>query len=777
MNGRVATAALLAALLPASRARAAGEAGQLLRLEKLLDKVGEQTRFVANEYGQRGEPPEAEQVRKRYSDAQIQYLLGDYSTAAALLGDVVENPFFAQDPAYPDAVFFLADSLYRTADYFEARRYYRLIFDKRQPRAGEALLKLIDISDKVNDYSGIDEYFNYLRSNNQSLKPEMAYVYAKWVARRPDLDDTMRVQRAMESFAVIPRDSGFGMQALYFTGVLQVQKGDLGAALATFVAVAKDLSARDGKNISEKNAKVRDLANLAIGRLYFEQGKWPEAVDRYQEVGRESEYYNDALFEISATFLKMGSYQKALDATELLILLSEDSSIAPEAKVLEGNLYLKLARYDEAKEVFENVVATYGPVRDQINALLTKRADPVAYFNDLLEKGEKSLDVTMLLPQMARKYVTGKDVASALHIVHELDASKHGAEEGLQIADKLIAAVGQGQLDIFPALQEGNARAVEVDNSLADLEAQFVALHTTLVGGKVTPDVQRDLELARGQRKALDDRFQELPKNEAATAARKARLLKTIGELETAVFKLEYALKSMQAQLTGDEVWLTESLATLDATAVSDFRSRITHERELVTALEGERQDIVRELAAGRAQAGAEAAGGRAEEKLRDDYRAAVSREKSAGERVQAQLTGDDRMLASRLDGDMGNIANLRSQVQEVRSKLREKARARAETFRQKVLTEQIALKQFQEQVTSRENDTRKLVGQVALESFARVDRRFYDFVLSGDVGLIDVAWARKSERSERIKNLGMQKEGAVRQLKEDFKEVRMDIE
>ncbi len=769
------TGLLLVVVLAWTGARAEEDESPLAPMEQRLQKIGEQVKFVAAQYGNVADPSAIDQAKRHYSDAQTQYLLGDFSTAAALLFDVVEVKDFEKDPDYEDAVYFLADSLYKTADYLEARRYYRAILDKKIVKyTGEALIKLVEISGQLNDYTGIDTYFASLKG--QAVTPEMEYVYAKWLARRTDVADADRITKGMTAFASIAKDSSFGPQATYFTGILQMEKGDLEGARKLFTELAADLKGK-AKDAADPVSKIADTAILSSARILFEQGKYEDAVEVYQSIDRDSDAYVEALYETSSAYLKMGQFDKALESTEILLVLAEETEIAPEAKVLEGNLYLKLNRPDKAREAFESVVEQYSPIRDEIERLVTKRADPVRYFNDLIARGQKSLDITLLLPPSARRYVSGKDVASALNVVHELETSRKGTEASMQIAESLLAAVGEGKIDIFPTLQEGDARAVEADNALTDLEKDFVQMHTSVVFGKITPDAQGEQDQAREDRAALDSRFADLPKNQAQTQERKSKLLGSIGQLELDLFKMDFEVKSMESQLNGDEVYLSEEEAYGDADIIAKYREQVAEERGNVAELAGARKALLVRLSAERVISGAEASGSVADEDLRLAYRAALEREQAANSKVQSQLEGDDLATVQRIDVSMKTIGEQRGVVLGVRKALADKAAGRNAVFRHAVIAEQEQLRLMQDRVSKQEDDTRVLVGQVAIESFDRVGRRFHDFVLAGDVGLVDMAWARKAEKSDAIKTLALDKEKRVHDLKGDFKEVMQENE
>ena len=66
---------------------------------------------------------------------------------------------------------------------------------------------------------------------------------------------------------------------------------------------------------------------------------------------------------------------------------------------------------------------------------------------------------------------------------------------------------------------------------------------------------------------------------------------------------------------------------------------------------------------------------------------------------------------------------------------------------------------------------------RIAFDSFRRVRQQFYDLVLKADVGVVDVAFTRKQDKTEDIQKLSQQKDRELKALDEEFKEVLKDVD
>src|SRR5215475_10932798 len=66
--------------------------------------------------------PGPQLAENRLIDAQVLYELKNYEAASIILFDVVEK--FPNSQAYPEALFYLADSLYLKRDFLSSRRLF-----------------------------------------------------------------------------------------------------------------------------------------------------------------------------------------------------------------------------------------------------------------------------------------------------------------------------------------------------------------------------------------------------------------------------------------------------------------------------------------------------------------------------------------------------------------------------------------------------------------------------------------------------------------------------
>lgn len=752
-------------------------AEQTGQVEAQIKAAEDNLRVVEAEYTSRTEPTQDEAIQRRFSEGEIQFLLGDFPGASVLFYDLITNPRFKANSKYPDALFFLSDALYQQQNYLGARLYLRELLGLSSAHYKAALARYLEIAGRLNEFAGIDGYIAQARGPSGELPPEIAYVYGKWFFRRNDLPKEERLRLATEVFTPLATDRGnrFRLQSAYFLAVADVQAGDLPAAVEKFRRIAAE-PAEAGRE-----SKVKELANLSMGRLLYELGKYDEAIDRYQEIPRESEYFLDSLYEIAWSQVKKGEFERAKNAADILLLVSPESTVAPEAQILQAHLLLKLHRYGEASDTYNQVISSYAPVRDDLNALLTVNKDPVAYFDNLLARNDRNLDVNSLLPPVAIKWATTQqEVANAVRMMSNLEAGRHGVGESEEIAARILKALEQRGLETFPALQEGYIRADAVDSALTRAEAALVRIEGQLVQDRLTAEQQRELERFRVEDADLRKRFESMPATLKEVDERKRRMRDRVDELDAEAFKLGYEVQSMFASIAALGKWLDDSrseqrnAATLHSEEEKAFVERVNQESTTLKALQSQLEHLRQDLSDEKAFADATIAG---EDVIRSRFQKELDQQHAVIAQAALGLPAEPAQLMARMQEVRTRAAGLRERAAAAKAYLRAQVTKRGRQIRDQVTAEQALLSSYGSDVKGVSGEARNLVGRIAFDSFKRVRQQFYELVLKADVGLVDVAFTRKQDKTSEIQKISAQKDRELRVLDTEFKEVLRDVD
>jgi TolA-binding protein len=750
-------------------------AGTSARLEQVgaqLRNAAENLGVVETEYSGRADPSPLAALDRRFSDGEIQYLLGDWATASVLFYDLVSDRAFEASPRRPDALWYLADSLYQQGNLASARLYLRELLTLDSSHYREALSRYLDVTARLNDWGDLEPYLARARGPDGKLPPEVGYVYAKWLMRRSDLPAQQRRQRAEEAFGQLTGEGNrFRLASLYFLGVLRVQAEDWNGAAQRFGEVVAS------KPADERDQRIIELGQLSLGRVLVEQGKYNEAADRYQNIREDSPNFPESLYEMAWAKVRAEDWVGARNATDILLLVDPDSPLAPEAQILQGHLLLKLKRYKEATDTYQGVITTYAPVRDEIDGMLAAHKDPVTYFDNLLARNENSLDVNTLLPPLAIKWAsTQDDVAEAMRVVNNLEGGRKGVGEGQVIAERIIRALDERGAEAFPALQEGTVRAEAVANQLASAEASLNDAETEALQPVLSADEKVELGRIAGDQAGARAKLAALPTSGPDILSRRKRMQARVDTVDKEVFRLGYELQSMNAMLVATQKWVVDTRRERHNTPEDEkfFQENLASEQRAIRALEDQVQQLRGDIQSQRGLVDTTVSG---EDALRAELSAASARTAGILAGAEPRASGEGGQFVARAHDLRTQISTLRDRTAAARSALSERVKRKGDEVRAKVVAERKLLDGYGRDVRTVSGEARQLVGRMAYDSFRRVRHQFYDLVLKADVGVVDTAFTRKQAQTAGIQRVASQKDEELRTLDEEFQPILKDVD
>jgi len=434
----------------------------------------------------------------------------------------------------------------------------------------------------------------------------------------------------------------------------------------------------------------------------------------------------------------------------------------------------------EATRAYDQVVDTYAPVRDELDAILATREDPVRYFDELIGRQGGAFDVASVLPPVAVRWATSSaEVSAAVDLVRSVGGARRDVQDGRDLADRLDALLRRGGgLDAFPRLLGAYARAQAVENAAARAEGAWAAAAAAAAERGAAPERRGELARAREARAALEARFDRLPRTAEAVEARRARLHGRVDEASGAAFRLTYLLDGNRAAIAGIEAWLDRHRndVGVEVEARQELAEELRRHRGVLDGYEAELAAIRQDLAKVR-----DAAGGvdamQEEGRLRAEYLAAVDREGAAAEAVAAARSPDARALLAALPAARERLAALRARAREVEVRVAAEAARRAAAVQARVDVERGDLVAHGAALDGVQGEARDVLGRIAVRSVADVRAAFYRLVLKADLGIVDVAWSRKRQRLEKIQALAVQKDAEVEQLDREYRALLKEVE
>lgn len=737
-------------------------------------------------------------VEERLTDGQLFYQLQDYIHAAIIFTDVVDN--HQDHAAYPDALFLLADSLFRAGDYFGARSQFRLVIDhasesRFRPYTQRALGRLIEIAIHTRDFEGIEEVFAELsRLPPAEIEATTTYFRAKYLYSRavpteeilardpgthvgsgsasgigggvtttgetlpPVVIDTELLEQARQGFAAVAEGSPYYPQALYFIGVIYTVREQYPQAIEAFARVLRTEATTD------EHRAVAEMAHLALGRLYYETDQLEQAIEAYQAIPRTSPRFDIALFEVAWVYIRLGDSVRAERALEVLTVAAPESRYIPDGKLLRGNLLLRNGRLDEAYEVFREVAAEFGPVRRELDEMIADHsADPVGYFRALVRDNMETFDVGAFLPPLAQRWAEIEgDMGRAMTVLEDLAEARRMVRDTQNLVARLEAALATPNIVvIFGDLRDYGERNIALRNRVAQLRAQLIGIEARSGRGGA------ELEGVRNRRREIERELDSAPTSEDDFIEMDAEVIGRVRRLEREIARMETELYGMDAIITAAEHYLdTRPEGEGDPSGVAAVREELERQRQQVVAYRAEIETLRIEVSTARLQVGVGDDRYQRHDELRAEHARLVEREHELG-------GGSD----SRTDALFRRLGTIDRMLDAHDGRLEETARARAAGTLAEVREEAVLVDGYRVSLTELENEAEEVVGAVAYMNFRAVQQRFYDLVLRADVGRVDVAWARREEHRMRVEMLTRDRSREIQALDDEFAEIMDETE
>ena len=709
----------------------------------------------------------SERAARKFASGETQYLLGDWGHAALLMGEALDDPGFRAGPQGGTATFYLGDALRHAGSCGAARPYLSAYLQSGEAdRRGEALTAALECAVRLGHAAEFqpllaeaDRYFQ------GQLSPELRYLSARVIRARTDLSPDDQYRQADAAFAAVGEP--FTHQAVYYQAVMRVERNDLAGASERFAACA-GMQAKD-----VRQREVQDLCRLGLARVRTEAGDLAGAVAAYVQVPIDSPYFDEALYEAAYVQGREGQLDPALHATETLLELAPDSPLASRSMLLQGQLFLQQGKYEAANQAYQGVIQEYGPVRDELDGILTQQEDPVRYFADLLSHGGKPSEVVSVIPAPAlRAGLARPELARASELMQDLDAEARDVEQNRGRSERIAAVLSRGAgVDAFPRLREGYAGVQAVENGVAVLQGQAATAAVDAAEGALEPGARTELANVHAERVVLEARLDAMPRTAEAVRARLDRWQARIDGLDRDAFALGYAVDGARAAIAGIEAWLAGHRGELQGQREQreSFAAEVRKHREVVAAYEDELKKLRQEIALARdAAAGSDTLDDEA--RLRDQYLSLLARERTLLDGARGRLSAADEKRLERAWAAADRLGQLSGRARELSDWIASEARRRADGLRAQLAAEQAVQAQEAAALRTVQVEARGAIGQLAYRSFSEVRRDFYQLVLRADVGLNDVVWTRKKDRLDGIQKLSIQEANELKALDKRYR-------
>jgi tetratricopeptide (TPR) repeat protein len=729
-----------------------------------LDTMGQRLNLLRTTHIVPSQVEPAYFTESRLADGRMLFLLEDYVRASIVFLDLVQRTANPSGRAYEEARWYLAEALFLSRNLVAARGYFSEIAeDRSDPRNQEAAGRLLEIAFMTRHYEGLEDLYDQLRGVRRSdILPRVQYIRGKTRYFQGNF------AAAVTEFQDVPREASEYIQAQYFLGVSFARLDDMPSAISAFAGIL--VAAPDSPN--PEAGEIADMANLALGRVYYEQRAHDLALRAYQAVSRTCTQYDRALYEMTWVYMRLNAYQNALRTLEILILAVPESRFLPHAQLLRGDLLMRMSQYTDAMVIFDATVEEFGPLAEQLSSIIRRDSDPNTYFDALVDSASASL----MLPSIAREWVEEDEtMRRALALIGDLEFQESEVAESREIIAEINAVLNSSsRVDVFPELRSGFGEALAIQGELLSLSYRAVDAEAAVVLPNASADERSTYEALRRDRRGLGSQLEAMPQTVEEMTRAEEGVEGIIAELETSIFRAGYEVQTQRAQVAAIRLQLQDDVTTGQRTP-AEARILTILIDEFAVELEAleERRDLLRlELEAARLSTGLASVAAGSQENLAGQFRGALAREIQFLAELHHAVPSNNRGLLDEIARIRRQLSDTDREVSGLVAEIYAIVDERTFDIRTQVDIEQASLTRYDRLLLEYGQQGERVAGEVAFEQFIVVQDQFNRLILRADVGIIDVAWREKEDRSGRIDMLFGERNDQLEFLDAEFREV-----
>jgi hypothetical protein len=146
-----------------------------------------------------------------------------------------------------------------------------------------------------------------------------------------------------------------------------------------------------------------------------------------------------------------------------------------------------------------------------------------------------------------------------------------------------------------------------------------------------------------------------------------------------------------------------------------------------------------------------------------------MKREQDVYQRGRERLSGGDQRSMDVVYGILSRVDVIQTHLVDFDGKVDATADRRLAVIKQNISAEKAELAEVTGKLGGVLSESQNVGGGLATAMLGRVTERFYDVVVQSDVGLVDVSWGLKDQKSTNLSKLINQQKLELKSVDEDF--------
>jgi outer membrane protein assembly factor BamD (BamD/ComL family) len=382
----------------------------------------------APEGGDQSAAPQDGPPSEAMANALRLYQQERYQESCVQFQRVVENETGDAPAQIQKAQFHLGKCLYHLRFYQSALAVFDEIVDHQGGRhlyfgstlqwlaqLASQLPEPADIIRRVGRYSP-DQLSQFTNAESRDLYNHLLYLLGR--AKYNDGN----FEEAVNLFGQVQRNSTWYVQARFFMGISHVRNHRAQPAIDSFTNIQDAIN--EGVRGVEDVGRMNDLAWLERARLYYSTRHYDSAVEAWNRVDVDSEYWLDALFEESWAYYLQQDYARALGNIHTLNSPYFSGAFYPESLVLKSVIFFSNCHYDDAETVISQFNERYGDLRPELQRYLQQYSDNNAFFRFLKDVRSGSASLPNRLRPIVQSALSDRTLLRNIEYVNVLESEE-----------------------------------------------------------------------------------------------------------------------------------------------------------------------------------------------------------------------------------------------------------------------------------------------------------------------------------------------------------------
>jgi chromosome segregation ATPase len=293
----------------------------------------------------------------------------------------------------------------------------------------------------------------------------------------------------------------------------------------------------------------------------------------------------------------------------------------------------------------------------------------------------------------------------------------------------------------------------------------------TLLDPTLTAEERKKLDVLAVERDGLQRQLADAPTSDAAVKQREAAMKAGYGDLDRQASDANVEINQLESQLVAIESYYRTSRSE-QKIRPEDIQAPLRDVRAAIDELRAAHDKVREEIADASREATTAGAAGQAERASTQRLTDLLRQEAEVHDSAKMRLSSSNRAEADKLSGLLARCDSVQAKLNDFDAKVDAQVDVRIEQVRKYLVAEKEELALVGGKLGGIIDDSKQLGGGLAQAMFTKVADKFYDLVVKSDVGIIDVAWGLKDQKTGMVNKLTNQKNLEMKALDEDFRKV-----